>query len=141
MSPEPQPPYDSRADTLDHIVKVRWKLMQVVDRLHDRAIRHDNSKLLSPEKEIFDEYTPKLRATTYGSDEYKQHLAAMGRGLAHHYQVNSHHPEHYENGIRGMDLMDVIEMVCDWMAAVQRHADGDIHESIELNQEIGRAHV
>ena len=133
--PEPFPPYDSRADTLEHIVKVRWILMQMSERLHTRAIHHDASKLEPPEKQIFDKFTPKLRATTYGSDEYKKYLDAMGEGLAHHYKVNSHHPEHYENGIFGMDLLDVVEMLCDWMAAVQRHEDGDIHKSIELNQE------
>jgi hypothetical protein len=39
---------------------------------------------------------------------------------------NSHHPEHYGNrGISGMDLFDVVEMMCDWMAAARRNpADG-----------------
>ena len=37
--------------------------------------------------------------------------------------------------LRGMNLIDIIEMFCDWLAATQRHADGDIMESIEKNQE------
>jgi hypothetical protein len=46
--------------------------------------------------------------------------------LEHHYRHNTHHPEHYGNeGIAGMDLFDVVEMVCDWMAATRRNpADG-----------------
>jgi hypothetical protein len=41
----------------------------------------------------------------------------MGEALKHHYANNRHHPEHFENGINGMNLLDVIEMVCDWKAA------------------------
>lgn len=37
-------------------------------------------------------------------------------------------------GIRGMCLLDVIEMLCDWKAATMRHADGDLAKSIEINQ-------
>jgi Family of unknown function (DUF5662) len=33
-----------------------------------------------------------------------------------------------------MDLLDVIEMFCDWKAATMRHDDGDISKSIEINK-------
>lgn len=33
-----------------------------------------------------------------------------------------------------MNLVDIIEMLCDWKAATLRHADGDIYKSIEINQ-------
>jgi len=58
----------------------------------------------------------------------------MGVGLQHHYENNSHHPEHFVNGITGMSLLDLLEMLCDWKAASLRHTDGDILRSIELNQ-------
>ena len=35
---------------------------------------HDSSKFFDPEKEIFDEYTPKLKDLVYGSEEYKECL-------------------------------------------------------------------
>jgi len=38
-------------------------------------------------------------------------------------------------GIRGMSLLDLIEMFVDWKAASERHANGDITRSIEVNQE------
>ena len=88
-----------------------------------------------PELDIFVEYTPKLANTTYGSDEYKEHLQGMRKGLKHHYKINSHHPEHYNNGINGMCLLDLIEMLSDWKAATERHADGDIIKSLEINKE------
>jgi hypothetical protein len=84
---------------------------------------------------VFDEYTPLLRDSTYGSDEYKRFLAGMGEGLRHHYAANDHHPEHFPNGIHDMDLVQLIEMLADWKAATLRHADGDLDRSIRQNAE------
>jgi hypothetical protein len=126
--------YDSRPATREHIDTVRVFLGKVVDDLMRRRQEHDASKLVSPEVEAFDEWTPKLKATTYGSEEYKGSLEAMKPALVHHYAHNSHHPEHYPDGVRGMSLLDVVEMLCDWKAATLRHADGDIRKSVEINQ-------
>jgi hypothetical protein len=126
---------DSRVATYEHIQAVQWHLMRLIADLQRRLLTHDRSKLTSPEVEAFDEFTPKLVASTYGSEEYKGYLAAMRPALEHHYAANSHHPEHYADGIRGMNLMDLVEMLCDWKAATLRHADGDIGRSIELNQQ------
>jgi len=126
-------PYDSTADTHDHIKKVFDLLSQVVDELILRARHHDQSKLHPPEKEVFDVETPKLRRKTYGSREYRVALESMEAALDHHYRLNRHHPEHFENGIDGMTLIDLLEMLCDWMAATKRHEDGDIWKSLEIN--------
>ena len=126
--------YDSTADTLDHMRKVQRNLNGFLIELLVRSEIHDNSKLESPEKEIFDVVTPKLRSLTYGSDEYKAGIAELGEALAHHYAVNSHHPEHYANGVNGMSLLDVVEMFCDWKAASERHADGDFAKSLGINR-------
>lgn len=126
--------YDSRPDTYAHIQQVQRLLGIVIRDFVRRAEAHDQSKLVSPEVETFDEFTPKLGTSTYGSDEYKGFLAAMAPALAHHYAANSHHPEHYPNGIAGMNLLDVLEMICDWKAATLRHTNGDIRKSIEINQ-------
>lgn len=126
--------YDSTADTLRHIKRISALLGEAATELLRRGAYHDDSKLQSPEKELFDEYTPKLADCTYGSDEYKTYLAELGPALQHHYERNSHHPEHYENGVNGMDLFDLVEMFFDWKAASERHADGDIYRSIEFNK-------
>ena len=126
--------YDSREDTKQHIQQVRVFIEKIAEAIVDRGEYHDQSKLQSPEKEIFDEYTPKLAETTYGSEEYKTRLEEMKVALKHHYSKNRHHPEHHPNGIHDMNLVDLIEMLCDWKAATMRHNDGDIMKSIELNQ-------
>lgn len=127
--------YDSRGDTGEHILHVAQYMSRLIAHLIQRAAVHDASKLESPEVEVFDEVTPLLRDMTYGSDEYKASLARMRPALEHHYAHNSHHPEHYPDGIRGMCLLDLVEMLCDWKAATLRHADGDILRSIEINQQ------
>ncbi|MEM6342558.1 MAG: DUF5662 family protein [Bacteroidota bacterium] len=127
--------YDSKADTLLHIKRVNQLMTEAASELIRRANVHDDSKLESPEKELFDEYTPKLKGVTYGSDKYKEYLSGLKVALDHHYANNSHHPEHYENGVNGFDLFDLIEMFFDWKAATERHADGDISKSIEINKE------
>lgn len=128
-------PYSSTVETLAHIELVGRCLGVVSGHLFHRSVSHDASKLCSPELEIFDIYTPKLHGTTYGSEEYKRYLAEMKQALDHHYANNRHHPEHFENGIDGMNLVDLVEMFCDWYAATKRHADGDIVKSIEINGE------
>lgn len=127
--------YDSREDTRDHIFQVQIQLAGVVENLERRAVVHDASKLEEPELSVFNEYTPKLAETTYGSDEYKEYLKGMGVGLAHHYEVNDHHPEHFQGGIKDMSLLQIMEMLCDWKAATLRHPDGDLRKSIEQNAE------
>ena len=157
---------DQRPKTLEHIKEVRRNLVKVINEVRSRAIHHDESKLVSPEREIFDEYTPKLKNATYGSGEYKKYLKEMKVALDHHYTNNRHHPEYFSKrwkcddcneelgysavecptcahtncftrigSIDKMNLIDIIEMLCDWEAATLRHADGDIKKSIEINQE------
>lgn len=111
--------YDCTADVLEHKRKVTRYLNNFAADLIDRATVHDDSKLRSPEKETFDEFTPKLKEAEWGTGQYKEYLLAMGEGLKHHYENNSHHPEHYPNGVDGMTLLDLIEMVCDWQAAAE----------------------
>ena len=117
------------ADTKDHISLVKINIYTMLDNL----VKHDASKLEEPELSIFVEYTPKLASTTYGSDEYKEHLKGMQKGLKHHYEHNSHHPEHWDEGVNDMSLLDIVEMLADWKAATERHNDGDILKSLEIN--------
>jgi hypothetical protein len=112
--------YDCTNDVLEHKRKVEYWMGRFWHSLKNRAPIHDNSKLNDPEeKAMFDHWTPELREATFGSDQYKVALDGMGEGVKRHYRANRHHPEHYENGVNGMTLVDVVEMVADWMAAAQ----------------------
>lgn len=123
--------YDSKKDTLKHITNVNKLLNIIINELIIRSINHDKSKLESPEKEIFDLYTPKLKNCKFNSDEYNKYKNEMKSALQHHYLNNEHHPEHFSNGILDTNLIDLCEMICDWIAASKRNKDGDIYKSIE----------
>ena len=127
--------YDSRIDTYTHITHVRKLLDDAIINLLIRATKHDDSKLVEPERSAFDIYTPKLQECTYGSNEYRKYLKEMSLSVEHHYKENNHHPEHFKNGISDMSLLDLLEMICDWGAAVKRHKNGDLRRSIHMNQE------
>lgn len=120
-------------ETMRHIEMVRNLLNKVVVELIERGKKHDQSKLSSPEVELFTEYTEKLSGSTFGSPEYEDLKKAIKPALDHHYANNRHHPEHHKNGIDDMNLVDMIEMLCDWKAASTRHNDGNIRKSIEIN--------
>ena len=120
-------------ETMRHIERVRNLLNRCISKLLRRGEEHDQSKLESPEVEIFSEHTDNLKHMTFGSKEYFECLEKMKPALEHHYARNSHHPEHKKNGIKDMSLLDVLEMLCDWKAASERHSNGDIIESIDIN--------
>jgi len=126
--------YDSKKDTQKHINRVRELLSMAASELIKRGKEHDKSKLGDIEKPLFDKETPLLKSLTYGSDEYKKSLKRLGKALDNHYKNNSHHPEHYKNGIDDMDLFDIIEMFFDWKAASERHDNGNIYKSININK-------
>jgi Family of unknown function (DUF5662) len=125
--------YDSTQDTLDHVHKVQEYMRRAVDDLAHRAVTHDLSKFEDPEKTAWDIATPRLKETVYGSDEYRATLREIKPAVQHHYQENTHHPEHYEDGVNGMSLLDLIEMLCDWKAASLRTKDGDLMGSLAHN--------
>lgn len=120
-------------ETQKHIENVRKYIRLVTDKLTTRGVEHDRLKLESPEVEIFTEYTPKLAKSTYGSEEYTTFLKEMNSALEHHYANYRHHPEHFDKGINDMNLIDLVEMICDWKAATLRHNDGNLLKSVEVN--------
>lgn len=131
----------TNAETWKHINNVMRLLERFKGLLAERQFSHDRSKLAPPEVETFTEFTPKLKGSTYGSEEYKGYLTAMKPALDHHYAANRHHPEHHPNGIEDMNLVDIVEMFIDWKAATMRHDDGDLTKSVQINQDrFGMSH-
>ena len=124
---------ECQVETYRHIENVRKYIKFFTDRLTARGVEHDRLKIKSPEVEIFTEYTPKLSRATYDSDEYHEFLKEMDVALQHHYANYRHHPEHFTKGINDMNLIDIVEMLCDWKAASMRQHDGNLLKSIETN--------
>lgn len=126
---------ECQVETQKHIEAVRKYIRFIIDKIEMRGVKHDASKLESPEVEAFAECTSILKSLTYGSEEYAAQLEKLKPALEHHYATNRHHPEHFVNGIDDMTLIDLIEMFCDWKASTLRHNDGNLLKSIEINAE------
>ena len=161
---------ESISDTKAHIDKVAGFINLIISELSERVLNHDKSKMEQPELDIFAVYGPKLKYTTYGSDEYRSYLKEMKVALDSHYAKNRHHAEFHDKKekycnecdiglnptitqynkcpncnttnpevkerytLRGMNLIDLVEMICDWKAATMRHSDGDIYKSLDDNK-------
>lgn len=108
-------------------------LYDVVFALLRRGSEHDRTKLFEPEVDLFVKYTPELAKCHYGSPEYDEALKGLKPALDHHYGNNRHHPEHFKAGIGDMNIIDIVEMMCDWKAATLRQKDGNLRKSVELN--------
>lgn len=128
-----------KLEALKHIHRVRHFLYLMIAELDKRAREHDQSKLESPEAEIYGEFTAELAKVEYMSPEYKVLLEKVRPAVEHHYSKNRHHPQFDPEGINGMDLIDILEMLADWRAATERSPNGNIYTSISKNQE--RFHI
>jgi hypothetical protein len=116
--------------TRKHMQRVAALMGEAACVLIRRAAAHDQSKLsdveLVPLQRMQDLIDAEGQAP-YGSDEYKRRTALLGPMLEHHYRNNSHHPEHYANGVDGMDLFDIVEMFFDWKAASERGEESQMN--------------
>lgn len=101
-----------------HIIRVRKHIATFVQLLIKRSLSHDNSKLQEPEFTWWKEMDKEPRLP-YGSKEYKEKMKRWEKIFKHHYSYNRHHPEFYENGVNDMTLVDIVEMMCDWLGYKQ----------------------
>ena len=118
-------PYRERAidDTQEHIRAVHNNIETIAIDLVTRGNAHDRSKFeevelgpLAEMKEVEDREGP----VEFGTPEYSARTAMLGDMWKHHVEHNDHHPEHFQNGIAGMNLMQIVEMLCDWQAASEQ---------------------
>lgn len=135
----PEPTFNDGVEyfqkTHSHIQQVGESINKITQELQNRVLVHDKSKF-----EDIDEIKgfiglnqdKKKNNFKFGSPEYKQALGKIQKVVDGHYSKNRHHPEYWDNGILDMDLVDVVEMFCDWTSACKRDKDGDIMKSIDI---------
>lgn len=121
-------------ETQYHIDRVRYFLQRIMLYISIRSEGHDASKFHLPEREGYMRISEKLRGVEYGTHEYAAALASEREAIEHHYAHNRHHPQHFKNGIGDMNMIDILEMLCDWRA---RHDDahGSFADFLEVQQE------
>ena len=133
-NPEPTPEmiafFEQR--THEHIERVRHCLSvmasvsEYADELRERARIHDASKFGTEERIPYIWLTEFHRCRYSGeSFSYPEGMAEQVRAaIEHHVKTNRHHPEFHPDP-NDMTDVDLIEMVCDWMAMSQEfHQDG-----------------
>lgn len=108
---------DTKAlDTIKYIINhkniVRDRLRYLAHQLLERADSHDDSKLKDPEIRWLIEMDKEPRYD-YGSPEYLDKKKRYEKFFKHHYAHNRHHPEHFTNGVDGMNLADLCEYLID----------------------------
>lgn len=118
-------------DVRKHQLCVTKLLLSVAIELQHRALEHDASKLIDPERSGYQEVTPQLQGVPFGTPEYKALIEQMRPAVDHHKAVNRHHPEFFAAGVSGMTLVDLVEMVMDWMAAAERNG-GDLLNNLDF---------
>lgn len=102
-------------DLHKHKLVLKALLYNLANQLKERADKHDDSKYEKEEKDVF-ESIDNIKREDF--DSYEQYYNCtkplIQKALDHHYANNRHHPEHFENGVNDMNLLDVLEMVVDW---------------------------
>lgn len=122
--------FDFLTDTLIHIGEVQEELEVFCHELKMRGIKHDRSKLQDPEFSIFVSTREQFKKANYGTPEYDAVMEAARPAVDHHYKNNRHHTGHHSNGIEDMNLIDIIEMICDWKVAARRSPNQTFQESL-----------
>jgi hypothetical protein len=118
---------------LRHQTLVKKYLLRLAHRLEERALLHDLSKFQLDEFEGFVEINQIARKHKYGSPEYQASITSDAVAL--HLSRNSHHPEHHHGGIKDMRLLDLMEMVVDWLAASETYGKTTFGESLQIQKD------
>lgn len=98
-----------------HKLGVQKKLYTLIEELKKRADEHDESKLKEPEYSGWVQMDKEPRYP-YGSEEYYDKMNRYKWLFDEHYKANRHHPEHWQGFFSDMDLIDLLEMLVDWVS-------------------------
>jgi hypothetical protein len=115
---------------LHHQKLVSCLLRRVARELEERADKHDLSKFKDDEFGGFVEINCIAREHPYGSQEYRDSLKD-NKTIDLHFSRNRHHPEYHANGVKDMNLIDLLEMVCDWASASMTYGNTKMEDVLE----------
>lgn len=122
---------DFLCDIILHVSEVQENLETIASELRKRGFAHDRTKFQALEFDAFVSTRDRFKKANYGSKEYQECVEIVKPAVDHHYQNNRHHTGYHKNGINDMNLVDIIEMICDWRAAARRSPDKDLKNTLE----------
>lgn len=123
-----------RNKVVSHKLSVKTGIQRVIDNLYKRGESHDDDKLEDSSLKYFYEISGQFEHAKFGSKEYDNVLEKLEPVLRGHYSINDHHPQHHSEGINGMNLMSIIEMIVDWKSASSAYGDTPFLESMKINK-------
>ena len=103
-------------------------------KLLKRAIVHDVDKFRWKTLKYFVLNYFNFKNVEFNSEEYKNILKQIQSIVELHYKKNRHHPEHFSNYFN-MEEIDKLEMLADWISASKLQKNGNIYNSIKINQD------
>lgn len=124
--------------TMRHIRTIQGYMTQVGTEWLERTRRHDESKFSTIEIDGYVGIAEATKGLTAGSKEYLDALEPYKKVIQRHYLMNDHHPEHFKNGVNGMNLIQVLEMFCDWIAA---STDREMHPMQSIDAQCERFNI
>jgi hypothetical protein len=119
---------------ISHKLSVNVGMQRIADILRLRGEIHDNDKLEVRSFDAFYTIVKDFDFCKFGSEDYFKTLKKIEPALNEHYRKSLHHPEHNENGINGMTLIDLMEMLVDWKSASSAYNGGKFEESLEIER-------
>lgn len=129
---------ESALNTINSIQKhkssVKEKVAYLSNKLKERAEKHDDSKLETPELNWLIDMDREPRYT-YGTPEYFDKMKRWQKFFDHHYKRNRHHPDHFANGVHDMNLVDLCEYCCDIISYYDEMHPEDAIKTIEAQKE------
>jgi hypothetical protein len=117
----------------------------LVAALQRRMAVHDLSKLRDDEFVGFSRINAAARIQKFGSPEYAEGMRREKPTIDQHFARNRHHAEYFtlfDAGGESMNVLDIIEMVCDWWAASKGYSDPrPWSETVALNLKTKGQHL
>lgn len=110
-----------------HRVMVSHYMHKVIKDLTIRARNHDKSTDDFTEFELINKYTNEINDNI--DDEEIKHTERPLSAI--HYKYNDHHPEHFDNDFDDMNLIQLLEFVCDIVAKIDVRTNNN--ENIDEN--------
>lgn len=117
-----------------HKIDIFYNIVTICVELIKRAMLHDLSKFSKVEMNCFAPKAGMLKTMQYGSIDYFSFLNEEKEAIQHHYKINTHHPEYYNNDYTKMSMYDIIEMYCDFKSSVKKNKNGNLDRSFEINK-------
>jgi uncharacterized protein DUF5662 len=117
----------------EHRDRVAKNLIRFAIDLQERALVHDDSKFGPDEFPIYASMMDEFTEHPFGTPGYFRAKEAISEATKKHFAANRHHPEHFENGVEGMTVVDLLEMLADWKAATLNNPKkpGDMQRSLD----------